>query len=478
MARNYGNRKSSLPWEDDDDGVFSKANQAKARNNASKGRAVRSVAAPRVGSGSAPVRFDPKTGIFAATPFAGFGKKPFIAPGTSTISASEIRKRNAASDYSGARAGKVSTPIVRRPQGNGAIGGVLGNLKGSILAALANLGNDEEVAEDLPVFGKSLQDYIDQYGDGGSLISGEMSGISAREAALRGQAATGDSKIAEIYAQLQNSMAQEGTDSAARYAAAGQAAQTNTAGAQANIAQARNSAAGAQAEIARNLGMTDVPASNSANQATLDAANAQSELATTGKSTVDYMASLGNAQQDFYTGNKAAAGYRGAEARSALQGDLTGRLAELQDERSQLQSQAKERALALAQAMYSADYGQFNDERGYRDSREDQGYARGQDQYQMEQEYAQQNADRAASSAEFALKNQPKAQDAPFFQQVEQSLAQAMPQETVNAALAAMAQAKENGMNSMGRNSLKGIDPRYHNLILQWGQEYLKNYDY
>lgn len=322
----------------------------------------------------------------------------------------------------------------------------------------------------LPLFEKTLDDYLAEAGDGSNLAAGELSALSAREQALNARAGVSDAKIAEIYASLANSMGQAGTDAGARYQGEVAQAANNTAATQANISAANGSAQQAQSAIAANLGFTDVAPSAAANNQAVDNAHALSGTAVSGGAQQNYMQSMGNSQQNYFAGNKAAANFRGAEERVNLQGDLSGRLAEMQQERSGIQSQARERALALAQARYEADYGRVQNERQYRDQREDLGYDR---DFQM----AQLEAESAA--------NQPEAAELPTFARVRQGLESAMPSRSAAVALQVMAEAKnannpralEKAMTRDGYISA-GLSPSEAQMALQFAQEYMQGYNY
>lgn len=428
----------------------------KGKTSAPKAPARRSVSAPKIGSHSAVTsihnQYNPMSDGQAKQFFANRKADPVRSIQRSLVPGIEKVLAQPKTTYSKDSTAKGTSDLINRLLSFGNKIGSTSKAK-TTSGALAGLGSGGRlpltggVAEDvvLPTFGKTIADYLAEAGDGSSLISGELSAMDAREQALKQQALTGDSAIAQIYAGLQNSLGKSGEDAGSRYAAAGTAAQGIQDGTAATIAAAQKNSEGAQAEIRKNLGMGDVAPSAAQNYQSADQSNAQSALAATGKSQQDYLQSLSMANQDFYGSNKTAAGFRGAESRAGLQQDLATRLAEMQQDRSSLQSNASQQAQQLAMQRYQADYGQFSDERNYTESLADKNYDRTWQQAQARQEsqYRQQELDAASAEAQSKYAQEQTAA-LPSYDKIQQQLMQAMPNHpwAVGQAMKVMAEQK------------------------------------
>lgn len=369
--------------------------------------------------------------------------------------------------------------------------GFASNLASIIKQGLTTLSNmrdaGQDISEPLAVFGKTLDDYMAEAGDGSELVSGQLAALDAEGKRMTDRAGVGDAKIQEIYAQLANSMGQEGQNATARYADAAQQVQANTDAASGAIKAARADATAGQSEIAKNLGMTDrAPSDAQVNQAA-DGAAGLSGVAVNGLSGRSLLDTLGAAQADYFQGNKAASQFRGAEARTGLQRDLQDRLGALSMDRASTLDGARQQALQLAQQRYAADYGQFNDQRSYADSVDDRAYNRGQDRYRLENDYALQQqqieADKAASQAEFAAESQKANQPATFLQ-IQQQLAQSMPSTSAAKAVQGMAKFKSQGKGAVQKTLVdilkeEGVtDPKELALAMGYAQEFLNQYKY
>lgn len=448
----------------------------KGVTNATKAPTRRSVSAPKVGSHGG---YTPRANS-ALLPNAGVEKvvKPSAERRTRGGTFGDTKPNNdliqKLIDF-----GQRITPESKKQSG-----GAFGALSG--LGAGRGSGVAEGVV--LPTFGKTIADYLAEAGDGSSLISGELSAMDAREQALKQQALTGDSAIAQIYAGLQNSLGKSGEDAGARYAAAGTAAQGVQDGTAATIAAAQKNSEGAQAEIRKNLGMGDVAPSAAQNYQSADQSNAQSALAATGKSQQDYLQSLSMANQDFYGSNKTAAGFRGAESRAGLQQDLATRLAEMQQDRSSLQSNASQQAQQLAMQRYQADYGQFSDERNYTESLADKNYDRTWQQAQARQDsqYRQQELDAASAEAQSKY-SQEQAAALPSYDKIQQQLMQAMPNHpwAVGQAMKVMAEQKNADPKGMKYQPVtlqtflnENLNEQQARIALQAYSEYANAYKY
>lgn len=353
---------------------------------------------------------------------------------------------------------------------------------------VANMG-------ELPTFGKTLADYLKIYGDGSSLAAPVLKDIDARSAALKERGSEGDAQIASAYAQLQKSLQLAKEDEGERYKEAQAAAGENGAAAQQAIAAAREGSLKGRDTVRANLGMEDIPASDSEGYASEAGAQDISRSATSGLSQQDYLQNIGNARQDYMGSNKTAAGFAGAENQSALQRDLMDRLGMLDSEKAGVLSDAQLNAQQLAMQAYNSDYGAFTNERDFAANRDDTAWGRAMDEtnlysnYQQLQMDAQQRAQQAQiesqtqqqkmqqQMAEQQQKNTPAyAQTA---DRLRQNLGQSLPQDTINNVLNYYAKAASDPERfpiDVDELISMGLSPQDAVFAMQEGREYLRAY--
>lgn len=340
------------------------------------------------------------------------------------------------------------------------------------------LGGLQDVAPPA-AFGKSFDDYLaEAMGE----TSVDNSVFSAREEALKSRAGIGGAEIGKLYQQLGNSMATAGSEANARYAAAQDSAGKNAEATTAAIAAARQGTSAEQAAIAKANGMEDIAPSASQNYAATDQTNAVSSALASSLSQKDYLQSMGAAQGNYFEGNRAASGFRGAEAQAALQRDLQDQLSVVQEDKSRAQQTAKSDANSLAAQRYAADYGQFNDQRSYLDSLDNTAYSRAQQQTESQQAYDLRMEELRGSQAQAQADAEAAAQkNMPGYAKIQTQLAQAMP-EIASDAMQIIAESKIDGnfdvQNLMKKFKNVGMSPSQIRLALQSANEYYNTYKY
>lgn len=328
-------------------------------------------------------------------------------------------------------------------------------------------------------FGKSFDDYLAE-AQGQTGVDNSI--FNAREEALKSRAGIGEAEIAKIYAQLGNSMATAGSEANTRYAAAQDSAGKNAEATTAAIAAARQGTAAEQAAIAKANGMEDIAPSASQNYAATDATNSISSALASSLSQKDYLQSMGTAQGNYFEGNRAASGFRGAEAQAALRRDLQDQLSVVQEDKSRAVANAKNEANSLAAQRYAADYGQFNDQRSYLDNLDNTAYSRAQQEAESQQSYDLRMEELRGSQAQAKAEAEASAQkNMPAYAKIQAQLAQAMP-EMAAGAMEIIAEAKMNGDTSAD-NILKkfqraGMTPQQIRLAYQSANEYFNTYKY
>lgn len=347
---------------------------------------------------------------------------------------------------------------------------------GAIAGALAGAGM---AATPPAAFGKSFDDYLAE-AQGQTGVDNSI--FNAREEALKSRAGLGEAEIAKIYAQLGNSMATAGSEANTRYAAAQDSAGKNAEATTAAIAAARQGTAAEQAAIAKANGMEDIAPSSSQNYAATDATNATSSALASSLSQKDYLQSMGAAQGNYFEGNRAASGFRGAEAQAALRRDLQDQLSVVQEDKSRASQNAKSEANNLAAQRYAADYGQFNDQRSYLDNLDNTAYSRAQQQAESQQSYDLRMEELRGSQAQAQAESEAAAQKSmPAYAKIQSQLAQAMP-EMAAGAMEIIAEAKMNGDTSadsiLKKFQRAGMTPQQIRLAYQSANEYFNTYKY
>lgn len=434
------------------------------RGKSTNVRSDTSVPVPRIGGASAPPNTAQKL----------FGTGPAKAPATRTRGGSfgdSSSKGFSASDLiksitgSGQNLLEKMLANSKNKSGGGALAGALA---GGKMPATAPEG-----------FGKSFDDYLaEALGE----TSVDNSIFNAREEALKSRAGLGEAEIAKIYQQLGNSMATAGSEANTRYTAAQDAAGKNAEATTAAIAAARQGTSAEQAAIAKANGMEDIAPSASQNYAATDQTNAVSSALASSLSQKDYLQSMGAAQGNYFEGNRAASGFRGAEAQAALRRDLQDQLSVVQEDKSRAQQSAKSEANSLAAQRYAADYGQFNDQRSYLDSLDNTAYSRAQQQAESQRSYDMQMAELQGSRDQAQAEAAAAAEKSkPAYAKIQAQLAQAMPNVAAGA-MQVIAEAKLNGETDT-RSMLKkfeesGMSPSQIRLALQSANEYFNTYKY
>lgn len=332
----------------------------------------------------------------------------------------------------------------------------------------------------LPEFGKSLSDYLAEAGDGSQLMGPQNALFDARQADLTKRAGLGDQALQALYAQLGNSMGQAAERESGRYAEQADVAKARADATQGNIAASRAQASDAEKAVAASLGLGDRSQSVSAQQGAIDGAMSQSATAARGLSQQELMQSLGNSQNDYFRGNEAAAGFRGAEARASLQGDLQSRLADISDARGSAQVSAAAEARSLAAQRYAADYGQFNDQRGYQDSRDQTAYDRSWQQTQAQNEMrlgqqriqAERDTRMSEASAKYMAEQEKRT---PAYARIQQQLVATMPPERASLVMEEIARARLQGADL--ESALGGkVSPSELRMALLAANEYNSSY--
>lgn len=250
-------------------------------------------------------------------------------------------------------------------------------------AATMGLGGDEEI----PMFDKSLDDYLSKYGDGSKLSEPILKAIAAREQALKEQASAGEEGIGRAYGDLNKSFTLSKEDEGARYAQAGEKAQAVGDTTQEAIAAARAASKSGRDQIRQNLGMEDVSNSLAEGYAAESGADDISKSAATNQNQQNYLQNIGNSRQDFMGSNALAATARGAEGKTALNRDLINALSTLDQERAGVMSNAQMQAQQLAQSAYQTDLSRFNTDRSFSADRDDSAWNRAYQETGMENEF-------------------------------------------------------------------------------------------
>lgn len=227
----------------------------------------------------------------------------------------------------------------------------------------------------LPLFGKSLADYL-AGADPSQFSADLLASIAAQESNMRNQANLGDAQIARIYAALVSQIQGQDAQIAKQYSDAQEATNANTQAAAQAMRTGTDSSGSALDSALTNLGITPGSGQGTGNLEYYSQGGT-SDLAKHGQAAANYLVQMGVGQRDFNRGNATAAGYRGAEARTALQQQLLDALADLNSQRAEVNANARAQALDMAYKQYQADYGQFQDQRAFETGRDDQAFQRG-----------------------------------------------------------------------------------------------------
>lgn len=404
------------------------------------------------------------------------------APGTF-----KTKKTLASTASSGKGGGFSASELIKALTGSGQnlVEKMIANAKGggsgggALAGALGGANMRPESAGPPAAFGKSFDDYLAE-AQGQTGVDNSI--FNAREEALKSRAGLGEAEIAKIYAQLGNSMATAGSEANTRYTAAQDAAGKNAEATTAAIAAARQGTSAEQAAIAKANGMEDIAPSASQNYAATDATNSISSALASSLSQKDYLQSMGAAQGNYFEGNRAASGFRGAEAQAALRRDLQDQLSVVQEDKSRAAANAKNEANSLAAQRYAADYGQFNDQRSYLDNLDNTAYSRAQQQAESQQSYDLRMEELRGSQAQAQAEAEASAQkNMPAYAKIQSQLAQAMP-EMAAGAMEIIAEAKMNGDTSadsiLKKFQRAGMTPQQIRLAYQSANEYFNTYKY
>lgn len=251
--------------------------------------------------------------------------------------------------------------------------------------------------QDVPMFGKSLSDYLSEAGDGSGLISSQLAALEAERARGRGQQQKGDADIAAMYAALQNSLRGDQATTAQRYTDAQAASQASTNQANSAIQNAQQQVAQSQDQTLANLGISDAGQQAERTQGEYHGMNTGTN-AIKGDANVQNLISGGQGQQNLLQSNISAAGFQGASRRADLQTELMDYLSNIGNQEATLRDNARQQAQSLAQSRYGADSDAFYREQDYRNGLDDRAYNRGMDADQRDLQWQQFQAEQDASS--------------------------------------------------------------------------------
>lgn len=250
--------------------------------------------------------------------------------------------------------------------------------------------------QDVPMFGKSLSDYLAEAGDGSGLISSQLAALEEERARGRGQQQKGDSDIAAMYAALQNSLRGDQTTTAQRYTDAQAASQASTDKANSAIQNAQQQVAQSQDQTLANLGISDAGQQAEKTQGEYHGLNTGTN-AIKGDANIQNLISGGQGQQNLLQSNITAAGFQSASRRSDLQQELMDYLSNIGNQEATLRDNARQQAQSLAQSRYGADSDAFYREQDYRNGLDDRAYNRGMDADQRDLQWQQFQAEQNAN---------------------------------------------------------------------------------
>lgn len=211
-------------------------------------------------------------------------------------------------------------------------------------------------------FSKTLADYLDIAKQlSGSGVSNQLSNLESQKAYIQNAANIGDSKLAAIYAALQDSIGKQASDTSGAYKDALDRSKTYTDAQQAAVQAANASAAAMQQKYADANGTgADAPRAADNTQAGYSQQVA-SGIGTTGNSAYQQLNTNGATQGNYLGSLKSSAGFAGASQRSALQKALIDSLSEISSQEASLKDSQGSAASSLAQTLYNQDYNQFKD---------------------------------------------------------------------------------------------------------------------
>lgn len=328
-----------------------------------------------------------------------------------------------------------------------------------------------------PLFGKTLADYLAE-ANASQFSAGALSDIAAREAALKNQAGASDDLMARAYAAVVQGMQAQDPAIQARY----DEARADTDAATQRAVDLANSATtdslGNINQTAQNLGITEAlpGATGNGNGPGGVNANLVAQLAgygqLSGQSLIDSAAN----QRTYNANIGSATNVQGAESRAALQRDLMAYLAQLQDERTQVNAAAQSQALDLARALYEADYGQARDQREYEAGIDGAAYDTALAQAKLVNDTKR--ADAALLSAQGRSQQQAKG-----IMGIEDSLiARGIPADVVQQGLNVIAVQPANNdpvrwrKNAMLALAEAGVDPKYIPFLAMAAEEFYQQY--
>lgn len=222
----------------------------------------------------------------------------------------------------------------------------------------ANIAARQQQQPEDPKQFASFADYLRQAQE---LLAGTEGGgvnYDPQRDALRQNAGTADSRLAEIYTSLQQQFANADPAIAQRYTQSGEDIDLNSAQA-ANAVDTSNTAIrDEQTRQLQALGIQDAIA-NVAPQQAADQANAKQAIERQGQIAGDANTQFGSAARTFNTENQQTAGLEGASKRAGIQTNLLAALADVdaseQDANASLSNQRQGSALSIAQLLQAQD---------------------------------------------------------------------------------------------------------------------------
>lgn len=357
----------------------------------------RALSAQRINAGG--------TGMPGLAPsgYSGAGGRSVLPPGDYT-GAGGRAVLGPPAPYTGAR------PNGRTPAGARVLQQPPGKVLGQPFPKNVPLPGGEGLLEDvetpapsMPLFGKTLQDYLGQI-NGEDLVRSILDDIAAREASLRQRGKEGDENLARIYAALVSQIQGQDKDIASQYDQTRQSVNENARLAAEAMRGGTQQSQDMLARTAANLGL-DTEGHGRGTLA-FHGSHDLSDAVKYGQSAADYVTQLGAGQRDFNRTNATAAGFRGAEERSALARTLMQMLGGLNTERASAIAQGNMQAQNLAQQQYQSDYNQFRDQRDFSAGRDDEAWRRSMAEQELQAQMAAANQPQSNPLASERIFNQ------------------------------------------------------------------------
>lgn len=251
---------------------------------------------------------------------------------------------------------------------------------GTLLSNFASRGNQfskrlggparqQAQVQDNTQYLKTLSDFMQQARDilgssASTALSGALSNIGNREAALKSQAATSDTNIGKGYAALNTFFQGNNPIIEANYQGAQNDVQKAAEDTAKLITEGAAGAAAQQNKDLARLGIQDanIVLQNKGTDMAGDTAAATADAAARAQGTRNLLAANQQTAQNFNTASGNAAQLEGRSARNQVQGDLLRYLASLQDQRQEAQAAAQVTeadVTNLAQQLYDQDYQQW-----------------------------------------------------------------------------------------------------------------------